>query len=281
MPKAFRVVVPAAREDDAVAVLWELGTSGVEVRPGSNGQVSLLAYFAEETDGATLEAPLRPLDPTLVSAEEVPDVDWVARFREGFGTFRAGSFEVVPAWEMGGRNHADRGVLVVDPGRAFGTGTHETTRLCLGAIEEALATGSGARVLDLGTGTGLLGVAALKRGAALAIGVDNDPEAVAAARAHAALNRVPLLVVQGDLGRPFRPASFDLVLANLMAPLLRERRSEISALRARRAPLVLSGLLEADVAEIEADYAHLGPALVRRDGGWAALVFGGGPEAPR
>jgi ribosomal protein L11 methyltransferase len=209
----------------------------------------------------------------------VPVVDWVARFRESFRAFRAGSFEVAPVWDVpGGRNPSDPNLLIVDPGRAFGTGTHETTRLCLEAIEAEGARGQIRRVLDVGTGTGLLAVAAAKRGATLVAGVDNDPEATAAARRHAALNEVALHVVQGDGGAPFQPSAFDLVLANLMAPLLIERRRELTALVARGGALVVSGLLESDVAEVSAAYETCGAPFVRTDGEWAALRFS---DAPR
>jgi ribosomal protein L11 methyltransferase len=132
-------------------------------------------------------------------------------------------------------------------------------------------------VLDVGTGTGLLAVAAAKRGARQVVGCDNDPEATAAARRHAHLNGVALHVVQADGGRPFRARVFDLVLANLVAPLLLARREELRALLAPRGTLVLSGLLDRDVREVcEVFGAALGAPRVTTDGEWAALVF----EAP-
>ena len=128
-------------------------------------------------------------------------------------------------------------------------------------------------MLDVGTGTGLLAVAAAKLGASLVVGTDNDPEASASARRHAALNRVSISVVQADGGRPFRTGGFDVVLANLMAPLLLERRSELASLLTRDGTLILSGLLDTDVAEVTAVYDGLGPPQVHADGEWAALVF--------
>jgi len=278
--KAFRVRVPPQAEDDATAVLWEAGTAGIEVQPQSPDCIALLAYFSTEVTTEALQRALAPLaGPVLVEATEVPDVDWVARFREGFRAFRAGGFEVVPVWDTEGE--ADRGPeaaaaanrLVVDPGRAFGTGTHETTRLCLRALEQEAARQPLGRVLDVGAGTGLLGVAAARRGARLVAGVDNDPEAVHSVRRHAGLNGVRLLAVLGDGGRPFQAEAFDLVLANLMAPLLLERRDELVRLLAPRAALVLSGLLLADVTEVSQAYAGLGPPSTETDGEWAALVF--------
>ena len=273
--RAFRISVRALDEDETTASLWEAGTHGIEVQEASEDRVSLLAYFGDDTRAADIDAALLQIeDFGSVEAVAVPEVDWVARFREGFRGFRAGSFEIVPVWDVpAGRLPGDPGLLVVDPGRAFGTGTHETTRLCLAALERQAAARSLGRVLDVGTGTGLLAVAAAKRGASLAVGADNDPEATHAAARHAALNQVAVCVVQADGGRAFPPGAFDLVLANLMAPLLLERRAELAALLAPGGVLVLSGLLDTDVAEVKAGYASLGLPAVRSDGEWAALVF--------
>jgi ribosomal protein L11 methyltransferase len=119
-------------------------------------------------------------------------------------------------------------------------------------------------------------VAAAKRGAALVAGVDCDPEAVRAARRHAALNGVSLRLVLGDGARPFRPSRFDLVLANLTAPLLLDRRFELSSRLGPQGALVLSGFLDSDLAALAAAYRPLGAPVVTTDGEWAALLFRGG-----
>jgi len=267
------VTVPADDEDLATAVLWEKGTSGIEVRPAGQGEVRLLAYFP---DAAGLEpalaAALAPLRRARLRAAEVPDVDWVARFREGFRSFTAAGFVVTPPWEIPSfpRPAAARDVLVVDPGRAFGTGTHETTRLSLGLLRELAARGPLGRVLDLGTGSGILGVAAARLGAETVTAVDLDPEAIVSARHHARLNGVDLRLVRADLARALRPAAFDLLTANLSAPLLRERRDELLALDAPT--LVLSGLLAGDEPAVRDAYGGAGEVEVRRDGEWVALL---------
>ena len=132
--RAWRVTVAAEDEDLATAALWDAGTAGVEVQAAPGGRASLLAYFAD--DAPPLTAAALPPGATLEPAA-VPDVDWVARFREGFRSFRVGRFLVAPPWDAPARPSPD--LLVVDPGRAFGTGTHETTRLCLGALEDLAA----------------------------------------------------------------------------------------------------------------------------------------------
>lgn len=267
--RAYRVSVDTADEDLATAALWEAGTAGLEVRDEPGGRVTLLAYF----DGAAVPAALPP--GATVEEVDVPDVDWVARFREGFRAFSAGGFRVVPAWEPSAGDSLR--TLRVDPGRAFGTGTHETTRLCLGALESLASRRPLGRTLDLGAGTGLLAVAAARLGARPVVASDIDPEASASSRAHAVLNAVPLLIVRADGARGLRPGSFDLVLANLMALLLVDRADEILSLLAPRGSLVLSGILEADASAVEKAFAARGRPTRRVEGEWTALVYEGGP----
>jgi len=264
---ALRVIVDAAREDEATTALWDAGTSGVEVKPAVERRVELVAYFGDDPD---LEGLGRALPGAEIAAVPVPEVDWVARFREGFRPFRVGRFEVVPRWEATAPA-ADR--LIVDPGRAFGTGTHETTRLCLGALEALAERRPLGRTLDLGAGTALLAVAARRLGAGPVVAADIDPEATAASRHHSVLNGEPLHVVRADGAAGFRPGAFDLVLANLMALLLVDRAAAIQALIAPRGALVLSGLLLDDVPPVLEAFAACGTPREHRLGEWAALVF--------
>jgi ribosomal protein L11 methyltransferase len=263
---ALLITVPAEDEDAATTALWEAGTTGIEVC-SAPGSVALLAYFHQAPpDEALLSLP----SGARVRPTEVPEADWVARFREGFRSFRVGSFHVSPPWEA---REPGRHVLLVDPGRAFGTGTHETTRLCLLALEELARRGPLGRCLDLGSGTGLLAVAAARLGASRVLASDLDPEATSASVAHACLNGVALTVVRADGARGLRSSAFDLVLANLTAPLLVERAPEIASLVAPAGSLVLSGFLLEDEPAVASAYAALGPHEARADGEWAALVL--------
>lgn len=288
--RAFCVTVGEADEDEAVTALWEAGTAGVEVRRAPGGRLQLLAYFA---DDAPRPSPAVLPPGATVEPADIEDVDWVARFRERFHAFRAGRFLIMPVWDAaatplssgptnvseaspGDRPSPD--VLVVDPGRAFGTGTHETTRLCLSALEGLAARRPLGRTLDLGAGTGLLSVAAIRLGASFVCASDLDREANDASRRHARLNAVPLAVVRADGGRGFRAGSFDLVLANLMALLLVDRAAEIRALLAPGGALVLSGLLVEDVPFVRAAFEGGAPgpggspSLIVQ-GEWGALVY--------
>jgi len=199
----------------------------------------------------------------------VPEVDWVARQRMDFLPLRVDRFRIAPSWEPPA-DAAD--LLVVDPGRAFGTGAHETTRLCLTLLQSVAETRPLGRIVDVGAGTGLLAVAASRLGARVAVALDLDPEAIESARVHAGLNRVPVRILRGDGGRALRPGRFDVVLANLTTPLLLERAHELAALRAPRGLLLLSGVLVEDLPELRDAYRSLGAWEERVDGGWAAAL---------
>jgi ribosomal protein L11 methyltransferase len=262
------VRVPEAAEDDATCALWECGTLGMEVRPSGSGVVALVASFPAAADiEARLREGLAGIVGATLSPVEAPEVDWVARFREDFRAFEASGFTVVPEWED--REPGAR-TIVIDPGRAFGTGTHQTTRLCLAWLVEEAARRPLGRVIDVGAGTGLLAIAAWRLGARTAVATDLDPEATASSALHARLNAAPLAIVEADGARPFRGAAFDVVLANLMAPLLIERAAELRAACAPGATLILSGLLAEDVDAVSRTYAF-GAVEPRLDGEWAAL----------
>ena len=269
--RAFRVTVVERDEDLVTGELYEAGTVGIEVGATTTDQVSLLAYFSNDVDLVALRERLKN---ATVEPVPVPDVDWVARFRESFRAFRVGRFVVAPPWDR----PSDAGdLLLVDPGRAFGTGTHESTRLCLDAIERLAARRALGRAVDIGTGTGILGIAAARLGAQPVVASDTDPEAIGSARAHSDLNGAALHLVRADGPGAFRRGAFDLVLANLTAPLLVAHARGLVALRAAGGALVLSGLLDADLDDVQGAYAAGGPPEVHRDGEWAALVCEGGP----
>ena len=184
-----------------------------------------------------------------------------------------GRFLVAPPWDAPDGPSPE--MLVVDPGRAFGTGTHETTRLCLGALEDLAARRPLGRTLDLGSGTALLAIAAARLGAGPVFASDIDPEATRSSRHHARLNGARLGVVRADGGRGLRAGSFDLVVANLMALLLVDRSPEIRSLLAPGGALVLSGLLVEDLPFVREAFAACGTPVERLDGEWGALVYEG------
>jgi ribosomal protein L11 methyltransferase len=196
----------------------------------------------------------------------VPDEDWVARSREQFGPIRvSATLWIVPTWRSPPEPDAIN--LVLDPGLAFGTGSHPTTRLCLQWLERSIAGGE--TVLDYGCGSGILAIAALKLGARRAVGVDIDPDAVATARANARRNDVA-----GEFLEDCAPLTFtaDLVIANILANPLK-LLAPILASRCRRGgQIALSGILPDQVRDVESCYspwiAFVPPAETE---GWVCL----------
>jgi len=196
----------------------------------------------------------------------VPDEDWVARSREQFGPIRvSATLWIVPTWRSPPEPDAIN--LVLDPGLAFGTGSHPTTRLCLQWLERSIAGGE--TVLDYGCGSGILAIAALKLGARRVVGVDIDPDAVATARANARRNDVA-----GEFLEDCAPLTFtaDLVIANILANPLK-LLAPILASRCRHGgQIALSGILPDQVRDVESCYspwiAFVPPAETE---GWVCL----------
>ena len=193
------------REPD-LDLLWEAGATGLEERAGA-----IRVYFSERV----------PLPPAVADGEwhEEPDQDWQAEFRRTLRPVRAGRVTIVAPWQ---REEVEDGQLslVIEPGMAFGTGTHPTTRLSIELIERHLPP-AGA-VLDIGTGSGILLLAAAKLGAGRLAGCDRDAGAVQIARRNLARNGIDprrAALVQADLGRGFR-GRFDLIAANLLNVVL-------------------------------------------------------------
>jgi ribosomal protein L11 methyltransferase len=258
------------RSEDAelvLAELLELAPSGVEETAVADGVVEYAVY------GAPGELPALP-DVTAaaggslveVTTSEIAD-DWSERWREFHRPLvLAGRLTVRPPWEPPGEMPID---LVIDPGQAFGTGAHATTRLCLELILTLRASGS---FLDLGCGSGVLAIAAARLGWAPVRAADYDLVAVEAARRNAIVNRVSVDAARLDLRTDRLPAA-ETVVANLLAPLLLEL-----APRLRDDPparLIASGLLDQEADGVADAFAASGlgeAARMTRDG-WSALLL--------
>jgi ribosomal protein L11 methyltransferase len=179
----------------------------------------------------------------------VPDEDWVEKSREQFGPIRVSArLWIVPTW----RTPPDPGAinLVLDPGLAFGTGSHPTTCLCLRWLERSI--GGGETVLDYGCGSGILAIAALRLGASRAIGVDIDPDAVASARANALRNGVAGEFLEGHAAFTL---TADVVIANILANPLKVLAPMLASRCRRGGQIVLSGILSDQASEVESCYS--------------------------
>ncbi len=266
------VDVSTADAEIASSMLWDLGATGIEERDAETlanaegADVMLVAFFDSEEDAAHAIAELAPRSARLVFIE---GDDWKERWKEFFKPTRVGRRIVVrPSWEPFEAGPSDV-VITLDPGQAFGTGTHETTRLVLEEIDELVAGGE--RVLDVGCGSGILSIGALLLGAKEAVAIDTDPIAVDVTKENAAINEVSDRVHASTTPIEAIEGTYDLVVANIqksalvpMAPLLIAKTSDA---------LVLSGLLVHEEQEVRAAYAAL-PLIRRRvQGDWLALRF--------
>jgi ribosomal protein L11 methyltransferase len=197
----------------------------------------------------------------------VADEDWVRKTQLQFGPIEiAPDFFIVPTWSAPPR--ADAFNLRLDPGLAFGTGSHPTTRLCLRWLRERIRGGES--VLDYGCGSGILAIAAAKLGAANIVGVDVDPQAIRASAANAAMNGVDARFVAPDaLGT----GRFDIVVANILANPLMLLAPALCARVADRGAIALSGVLAGQTDDVLAAYAPwFTLAAVREDEGWVLLA---------
>src|ERR1700704_6171113 len=179
----------------------------------------------------------------------VPAEDWVAKSREQFGPIRVSAhLWIVPTWRAPPEPDAIN--LVLDPGLAFGTGAHPSTRLCLQWLERSIAGGE--TVLDYGCGSGILAIAALKLGARHAVGVDIDPDAVRTARANARRNDVA-----GEFLEGCAPLTFtaDVVIANILANPLKVLAPMLASRCRRGGQIALSGILSDQASEVESCYS--------------------------
>jgi ribosomal protein L11 methyltransferase len=210
--------------------------------------------------------------PAVEARVPVRDTDWVRETQSQFGPTRVSDrLWIVPSWHQPPDEHAV--VVRLDPGIAFGTGTHPTTRLCLAWLDETLVPG--ASVLDYGCGSGILAITAAKLGAGVVVGVDIDPQALEAARSNSRLNGVDASYTDSH-GLSQSATTFDVVLANILSNPLKLLAPALLARVAPGGSLVLSGILERQSDEIGAAFARDDAAMAlatwRSDGGWVCLA---------
>ena len=209
--------------------------------------------------------------PYTSETEGVEQEDWQNGWRKYYHPMDVGQrLAIVPSWQD---YDTDRVKLILDPGLAFGTGGHETTNLCLEVLDERVKGGE--RVLDIGTGSGILAIAALKLGAAVAEGVDIDPVAVRTAGENAALNGVAdkLTVLVGDLSDK-ASGKYDIITANIVANAIMSLAPAVPGLMADDAVFIASGIIDSRKDEVIAALEAAGLAVleVKEKRGWECIV---------
>lgn len=214
---------------------------------------------------------------TLLESEEIEEKDWNAAWEAEIEPVKISDNLVIsPSWKLDDAMKLHpKFLLIIDPKMSFGTGHHETTRLCLGAIEELDCNGKS--VLDIGTGTGVLAMYALLRGAKSAVGIDTDEwsfKNVVENRERNSFSETTFDVRHGDIGATIKGAEhFDIILANIHRNILLAIASEIQGHHVPGGQLILSGILEYDAKEILDTYRKTGYTLIRQmqENEWIAL----------
>jgi ribosomal protein L11 methyltransferase len=310
---AAEAIIPREASEAAEYGLMEAGALGTETRD-TDADVAVLGYFETSPDIAPVRAALldalriynlAPSSLIDLRVSEIADRDWLAEWKKDWQPVEVGRFIIAPPWivsepgaDRGPRAGSPRGVvdatgshtqveshdplatargsdtsivILIEPGMAFGTGTHETTRLCLKGIEKHFRRGS---FLDVGTGTGILAIAAAKMFPDARIeACDTDAEAIEIAKENARLNGVrdQITFRVGTIDE--QTLSADLVCANLTAPVIVDLLP--SLLGATCGHLVLSGILDSQIDLVQSCLLELGATTpeIDQDGEWVALVI--------
>lgn len=233
----------------------------------------VVGLFDAETDTQAIVSSLENLLPDIAAKqykiEALEDKDWVRAWMDQFEPMRFGQrLWIVPSWHT--PPEPDAVNLMLDPGMAFGTGTHPTTSLCLTWLDQHAPTDL--NVIDYGCGSGVLALAAQKLGAADVRGTDIDPQAIIASEQNAERNQAD---IDFKLVKDFQAAPADLLVANILAGPLKELAPEFIRLLKPEGTLVLSGLLTNQAPELIAFYDQQGFALLEQQDldDWSLLCF--------
>ena len=262
------MVLPRAKVEIASAQLFELGCCGVVEEDISDG-VRLTAYFETIQNKAEIEQALMPCECRF---EQVPDTDWTLAWRSFFQpVYPTPRMAICPPWDMvpdppGGFT------IAIDPQMAFGTGHHETTRLALLGLEKKIMSGD--RVLDVGTGSGILSIAAVKLGASEVMAVDIEAAAIENARANCILNGVDTKVVLGQYSVDRVPGIFDVWVANIISSILLPIIPELAKRLQSGGYAILGGILDREREAFCAvlDRANLVLDEMLEDGEWLCAI---------
>ncbi len=265
----FRIKTVVEAEDLIISELYDRGLEGAQIEdkvplsplerermfvdippePEADDGVAFLSFFVEEREDGSLDLGGEAVDQEnilarieealsevrgfletgegTVTVSETEDIDWINNWKQYFHQFYIDDLLVIPSWEEVKEEDRGKKILHIDPGTAFGTGMHETTRLCIGQIKKHLTPET--RLLDVGTGSGILSILALMYGAKHAVGTDLDPCAVEAVAQNKEANGIPdedfdlligNIITEKDIQDKVGNACYDIVVANILADVL-------------------------------------------------------------
>ena len=255
----YTIETTTAAEDYLSSALMDLGIEGVQIEdnvpltkedqaemfidflpelPPDEG-ISYVSFYLEDNGQDDTEL-LKQVKTTIeemrnvvdmgtgkITSDQTEDLDWINNWKQYFKPFTVDHILIKPTWEEIPEEHKDKLLIQIDPGTAFGTGKHETTQLCIRQLEKYVKPG--VKVLDLGTGSGILGIAALKLGAEYVFGTDLDENAITAVHENLAANDIPeekFGVIQGNIidDKATQDAAgyecYDIVVANILADII-------------------------------------------------------------
>lgn len=281
----IKAEVAATAADDIDMTLLELGVEGWSLLEDAIAKRAwIVGIFVSETEAKARWAELRPLLAVVPSVEPMVrplgDQDWKESYKAHFHAWQFGRLHWVPVWERATFVlPAGDAVLWLDPGLAFGTGNHETTRLCVERlVARAAQNGAAERVIDAGCGSGILALSAALLGYREITGFDNDAEAVRISKENAALNGLAGRVqfFTGDLVTGLAGRSAGVVLANIQADVLQCFVGELISAVAPGGILILSGILAIERDTVRATFAAVAPSWEiesRIMGEWSDVVL--------
>jgi len=267
--RALRLEVEHAAADALSDALLDAGAESVSIEALDGPRAVLSALFNEVSDpeGALAHALERCGKPPRIAytLDALQDEDWVRSSQAQFAPLRVGRLWIGASWHQPPNGVAQ--VVRIDPGLAFGTGSHRTTRLVLEFLDRTMCGGE--RVLDYGCGSGILAIAAAKLGAARVDAVDVDPKAIEVTRENARANAV---AVSACLPEALAPGRYDVLVANILAQPLIVLAPLIAARTERGARIALAGVLESQAEEVAQAYAaHFDIAIAARQEAWALI----------
>jgi len=246
------------------AALVDYDASAVDERSADDWRV----FFTSPSERDRAAAALRIEFPdATIEAIDVPDEDWAARSQASVRAVRVGNIVVAPPWDV----PAGPVVIIIQPSMGFGTGHHATTRLCIDALQRLNIAGR--TVLDVGTGSGVLAIAASLLGASRSVGIDDDADAITAAQENLQLNpQAEATLLVADL-RATDVGSADVVTANLTGGLLISAARALQDLVARGGSLVLSGLMAVEETDVLAAFPAWSVNYRSEEDEWLCVVI--------